>query len=189
MTSAFRRLPCQLGRLASSRTIATSTSTSTYISTSLHATRGSQRVSTCRTSLPSTRLFSHSPRVRRDVSSERPQSSNPKGLNPDEQEVRVKEKQVQRPWLREDADKPPADHNPDANPNKKGEWLGRGQLDPPNSQSQVPSPQHIRLTDLAIRRQALDNSDTAPETHRPPSHQRRERQRKQHQGLRPRHLS
>lgn len=139
MTSAFRQLPCQLGRLACSRTIASSssTSTSTYIATSLRATRGSQRVSTCRPSLTSCRPFSNSPIVRRDVSSERPQSSNQKGLNPDEQEVRVKEKQVQRPWLREDADKPPADHNPDANPNKKGEWLGRGQLDPPNCQSQL----------------------------------------------------
>lgn len=172
MTSAFRRLPSHLGRLASSRTIATSTSTST----SLRATWGSQRLSTCRPpSLTSSRPFSHSPTLCRDVSSERPQSSNPKGLNSDEQEVRVKEKQVKRPWMREDADRPPADQNPDANPNKKGKYLAGGQLDPPNCKSPFPSPQHIRLTDLAIRRQALDDSDTAPETHRSPSHQRRER--------------
>lgn len=61
--------------------------------------------------------------MRRDVSSERPHSSDQKGLNPDEQEVRVKEKQVKRPWLREDADKPPADQDPQANANKKGECL------------------------------------------------------------------
>lgn len=137
MSSTFRRLPCHLGRLATSRTIATttSTSTSTYLSTSLRATWGSQRVPICRPSLTSSRPFSHSPIVRRDVSSERPQSSNPKGLDQDEQEVRVKEKQVKRPWLREDADRPPADQNPDANPNKKGEYLARAQLDPPNCQS------------------------------------------------------
>lgn len=137
MTSTLRRLPCQLGRLASSRPIATSTST--YIPTSLHAAWGSQRGATCRVSLIGSRPFSHSSVLRRDISAERPQSSNPKGLDPDEQEVRVKEKQVKRPWMREDADKAPADQDPDANQNKKGECPARGQL--ANFQSPVPSPQ------------------------------------------------
>lgn len=166
MTSAFRRLPCQLGRLASSRPIATSTST--CISTSLRARWGSQRVSTCRINLISSRTFSQSPVTRRDISAERPQSSNPKGLEPDEQEVRVKEKQVKRPWMREDADKAPADQDPDANQNKKGESV---QLETssytPSRQS--PALEVNPLTGLAIHRQALDNSDTAPEAHRPPS--------------------
>ncbi|KAH8743832.1 hypothetical protein F5883DRAFT_609962 [Diaporthe sp. PMI_573] len=117
MTSAFRRLPCQLGRLASSRPIATSTSTS------FCATWGSQRLLTRSTILTAIRPFSRSSILRRDVLSERPYSSNPKGLNPEEQEVRVKEKQVKRPWLREDADKPPADQDPEANINKKGRLL------------------------------------------------------------------
>ncbi|POS73430.1 hypothetical protein DHEL01_v208178 [Diaporthe helianthi] len=126
MSSAFRRLPCHLGKLASSKPCATSTwiPTSSYVSAfSLRATRGSTRISPCRNSLTASRLFSHSSVTERDVSAERPHSSDPKGLTPEEQEIRVKEKQVKRPWMREDADKPPAEHDPEANSNAKGKLL------------------------------------------------------------------
>ncbi|KAJ0124246.1 hypothetical protein J7T55_005584 [Diaporthe amygdali] len=119
MTSAFRRLPCQLSRLATPNPIATSTS----LSISLRTTWRSKTLSTCRPPLIAIRPFSHSPVIRRDVSAEKPHSSNPNGLDPDEQEVRVKEKQVKRPWMREDADKPPAAQDPDANTNTKGKLL------------------------------------------------------------------
>ncbi|KAG8163984.1 hypothetical protein KVR01_005902 [Diaporthe batatas] len=124
MASAFRRLPCTL---ASSKPFATSTtwlSSSPYISAaSIRATRRSTRISSCHTSLNGSRLFTHSSFAQRDVSAEAPHSSDPKGLDPDEQEVRVKEKQVKRPWLREDADKPPAEQVPDLNSNTKGKLL------------------------------------------------------------------
>lgn len=45
---------------------------------------------------------------------------NQKGLDEAEQEVRVKQNQVKRPWLREDADKPPAETPSQAIPGAKG---------------------------------------------------------------------
>ncbi|KAI3390919.1 hypothetical protein diail_8415 [Diaporthe ilicicola] len=97
MTSALRRLPCQLGRLATPNPITSSSITpslSTSFSTPPRTTLRSRTAPTCRTSLIANRPFSHCTVMRRDVSAERPQSSNPKGLDPDEQEVRVKEKQL-----------------------------------------------------------------------------------------------
>lgn len=45
------------------------------------------------------------------------------GLDEKEQEARVKQNQVKRPWLREDADKPPAEQERDEKPESKGTSL------------------------------------------------------------------
>lgn len=102
MSCAFRRLPCHLGsRLA--RPVPTS---------STFATRST--FTTPRASRSSARLFS----IQHSL-----QETNQKGLNPEDQESRVKENQLRRPWLRQDADKPPAEQSPLPDIPTKGKLL------------------------------------------------------------------
>ncbi|KAJ9132279.1 hypothetical protein NKR23_g11333 [Pleurostoma richardsiae] len=65
---------------------------------------GFQGLSPC-----SYRIISHSASRRRDQYDEKATRLNQKGLDEQEQQVRVMENQVKRPWHREDADKPPVD--------------------------------------------------------------------------------
>jgi hypothetical protein len=53
------------------------------------------------------RPFSTSPTRRDDEFEEKAKKLDQKGLDEHEQEVRVRQHQVKRPWHREDADKPP----------------------------------------------------------------------------------
>lgn len=66
------------------------------------------------------RPFSCSRARQQDEYAEKARKLNQKGLDEAEQEVRVKQNQVKRPWLREDADKPPAEQREPPNPEAKG---------------------------------------------------------------------
>lgn len=113
MSCAIRRLPCQLGNLARP--------TST---TSFTITRTLCAAITARSAKPSTGLLAirslHSTAIHQDKYEEKARKLNQKGLDEAEQTVRVKQNQVKRPWLREDADKPPAEQPPPSNPSAKG---------------------------------------------------------------------
>ncbi|ROW00646.1 hypothetical protein VSDG_03208 [Cytospora chrysosperma] len=60
----------------------------------------------------SVRELNSSPITREESGDTKARKLSQKGLDEEEQEVRVRQKQVKRPWLREDADKPPAEQEP-----------------------------------------------------------------------------
>lgn len=125
MSCAFRRVPCQLARLSRplSPTISPSV-TGSICPTWTHRTVPS---------LPSTaravRNFNTTPIAHEESGEAKARKLNQKGLDEEEQAVRVKQKQVKRPWLREDADKPPAEQGPTSGPTK-GKFLSRRWLSP-----------------------------------------------------------
>ncbi|KUI58328.1 Calcium uniporter protein 5, mitochondrial [Cytospora mali] len=114
MSCAFRRVPCQLARL----TRPLSPTLSTSATASLRLTRTPRVPPTSPFTVLSVRAFSNSPIIRQDGGEAKARKLNQKGLDEQEQEVRAKQKQVQRPWIREDADKPPAEQDPSSNPTK-----------------------------------------------------------------------
>lgn len=161
MSYAIRRLPCHFGRLArpvvAKPTLANNTTTnSTTIARFRHAPPPT-----------STRIFERAFHIsrpsRQDEYEEKARKLNQKGLDEAEQEVRVKQNQVKRPWLREDADKPPAEQRPPANPDAKGQWSSR-------FREQV-----FQLT-ACCPRKTPDYPNPPPEAHCPPPHSRREGQ-------------
>ncbi|KAF3765350.1 hypothetical protein M406DRAFT_219175, partial [Cryphonectria parasitica EP155] len=61
--------------------------------------------------------------TQKDGYEKKAQQLNQKGLDQEEQEVRAKQNQVKRPWLREDADKPPAEQPQKKSTDTKGKLL------------------------------------------------------------------
>lgn len=72
---------------------------------------------------PAARFLSVSKPRKRDAYDEEARKLSQKGLDEEEQEVRVKQNQVKRPWLREDADKPPVEQRTPQNANTKGKHV------------------------------------------------------------------
>lgn len=114
MSFALRQIPCRLGRLASSGPSTSPIATARYGRPLL---RLSQQ-SVAPTSFA--RLFHISRRQCREQSEGSSPEPHQRGLNEAEQEARVKQNQVKRPWLREDADKPPAEQSLPPDPKAKG---------------------------------------------------------------------
>lgn len=120
MTSVIRRVPCQLGKLPLARPSST-LAFGIKPATPLHSvTFTAKTVPILSTSRCFLRHFSASTTTRQDQYDEKAQKLNQRGLDEEEQEVRVKQNQIKRPWLREGADKPPAEQEVPQNPNAKG---------------------------------------------------------------------
>ena len=66
------------------------------------------------------RPLSTTARTRDKDYDEKAKDLNQKTLDKHEQEVKVREKQIKRPWLRQDADKPPAEQDHKKEPSAKG---------------------------------------------------------------------
>lgn len=104
-----------------------------------------------------TRSF-HSSRINyRDEHDEKARDLNQKGLDEAEQEVRVKQNQVKRPWLRENADKPPAETPPQESPNAKGLYSP--------SHLEIVHIQHPQLILFVPSRQAPHYTHSPPQAH------------------------
>ncbi len=56
-----------------------------------------------------TRSFTSGPYYRESDASRKARSLSSKGVEEEEKKVKARQNQIQRPWLREDADKPPVD--------------------------------------------------------------------------------
>ncbi|CAN8104515.1 unnamed protein product [Discula destructiva] len=114
MSRAIRRVPCHLlGRLArppSTASFALCAANNTITPPNPFAQRLSRR-------------SIHSSPLLLDRCDDKARKPDQKGLDEAEQEARVKQNQVKRPWLREDADKPPAERPPPVNPEAKGKLL------------------------------------------------------------------
>ncbi|KAJ4417924.1 hypothetical protein N0V82_005881 [Gnomoniopsis sp. IMI 355080] len=120
MSCAFRRMPCRLGRLAwPISSAASSTAPTIHRCAPTTANQFGLR-------FPlkiATRAFHSSQSTRTNETDDKARDLNQKGLDEAEQQVRVKQKQVERPWLRENADKPPAEQSPQESPNAQGKLL------------------------------------------------------------------
>lgn len=81
-----------------------------------------QLLSCCAASQVPNRTFSFSAPRRKDSAEEKAKKLNQQGLDEHEQQVKVREHQVKRPWHREDADKPPVEEEG----KRKKEPLTRG---------------------------------------------------------------
>lgn len=99
------------------------TSISTPTTTSTCATRTARLAPLSATRLTPTRLFSVAQVLRKDQFDEQAQKLNQKALDQEEQEIRVKDNQIRRPWHRQDADKPPAEQEPLPDVPTKGKLL------------------------------------------------------------------
>lgn len=115
MSFAIRRLPCQLSELV--RTASTASS-HTISRRPLRAVNTTRFPKTFAESVSIRSL--HSTQSRADGPDEKVRKLSQRGLDEAEQEVRVKQNQVKRPWLRENADKPPAEQPPPSDHNAKG---------------------------------------------------------------------
>lgn len=152
MSCALRRVPCQLARL--SRPHYTVSSSATGLIRSTWAPRTAPGLF-----LPpgAVRTLNSSMTTRQESGDEKAQKLDQEGLDEKEQEVRVKQKQVKRPWLREDADKPPAEQGPTSGPTK-------GKLTRREHPFQLYNHQ---LTSIFGHRQTSDDADTTTKTHTP----------------------
>lgn len=120
MSCAFRRVPSQWGKLARPISTASFSSSAATCSIPRCASSTARILEPLFSRTIATRSF-HSSRIScRDEHDEKARNLNQKGLDEAEQEIRVKQNQVKRPWLRENADKPPAETSPPENPNAKG---------------------------------------------------------------------
>lgn len=161
MICALRRLPRQLGRLP---TPTPTPCTRTIISSRCLPVRA-------RAQSPieawTTRAFSSSPWRGQGQHDDKAQPPNQKGLDQHEQEVRVRRNQVKRPWLREDADKPPAEKPLEQQPpDTKGN-------------DTMPTNEILLLPADATRRQAPHHAHPPPQVDPSPPHPRRKGQEKQ----------
>lgn len=103
MSCAFARVPCRLARLASPSPVSS-------FSTRTRNTTLARRFPTTQYA-GSTLLYSSNAAAapKNNKYDEKARKLDQKGLDKEEQEVRVKMNQTKRPWLRENADKPPAE--------------------------------------------------------------------------------
>lgn len=171
MSCAFRRVPSQWGKLPRPISTASYSRCATTYSIPRCAPSTSRTLEALLPRETVTRSF-HSSRITyRDEHDEKARNLNQKGLDEAEQEVRVKQNQVKRPWLRENADKPPAEAPPQESPNAKGLY--------PSSHLGIPHIQQPQLIRSPPSRQAPHHSNSPPQAHRPFTHPRRKGQRKQ----------
>lgn len=110
MSYLSRRLPCRLGNRFA-RPIPASITTSITTPTA-RAAQAARKAPIPVERLASVYLFSTNHALRKDQYEEQARKLNQKGLDQQEQEIRVKENQLRRPWHRQDVDKPPAEKGP-----------------------------------------------------------------------------
>lgn len=172
MSCALRRVPCRMGRLARPISIASSSTVLTIPRCA--PTTATQFGLHFRRSIPK-RSFHSSQITHANEPDEKARDLNQKGLDEAEQQVRVKQKQVERPWLRENADKPPAEQSPQESPNAQG----KAPHLPAHHSAITPHQPALTLTSFSPSRQTPDHPHPPSEAHRPPPNPRRERQREQ----------
>lgn len=156
----MRRLACQVAKHGSQHAqILTAASRRVNPSWACQGSRTSAYLTTTRS-----QLFSTSP-VRQDDSKwdKKARELHQRGVDEEEQEVRARQAQIKRPWLREDADKPPVQE-------KEKPPLTKGILTAPTCQL-------LRCpTANSLTRQTVDHTDATFETHPSPPSKRREGQ-------------
>ncbi|PSR77930.1 hypothetical protein BD289DRAFT_417219 [Coniella lustricola] len=120
MSCTFARVPCRLARLATPSSSLSSSSIRTRVPPS---TTGYNYLAGSHRTKYTVRYFSNSLAARSSNEyDEKARKLDQKGLDEEEQKVRVKMNQTKRPWLRENADKPPAEQ-PLGQPSPKGKLL------------------------------------------------------------------